>query len=237
MIFLGLLFWSSYSVYVLNKTSIYVENGLLENIQVFTISIACFVLFLPVVYQNRTDKLILLFLSFLCLSFALREVDVEDLNIPSVLKFIGSGIGRNVLIAAGFITMFSYFIFNIKHYKNVLRSFLVSKEGAWIITAGILLCIGEAFENMSSVPHHVLFEELSELSGYVLILLVAFTYSKNGTTRRASGYSKSVDSFACAKSTPLLHTTELKRYASPNSSSNTHRNGWWIEEANINGAK
>jgi len=225
VIFLGLLFWSSYSVYVLNKTSIYVENGFLENIQVFTISIACFVLFLPVVYQNRTDKLILLFLSFLCLSFALREVDVEDLNIPSVLKFIGSGIGRNALIAAGFITMFSYLIFNIKHYKNLLRSFLVSKEGALIITAGILLCIGEGFENMSSVPHHVLFEELSELSGYVLFLLGAFTYSKNGTTRPASGYSKSVDSFACAKSTPLLHTTELRPYASPNSSSNTHRNG------------
>ena len=225
VIFLGLLFWSSYSVYVLNKTSIYVENGLLENIQVFTISIACFVLFLPVVYQNRTDKLILLFLSFLCLSFALREVDVDDLNIPSVLKFIGSGIGRNALIAAGFITMFSCFMFNIKHYKNLLSSFLVSKEGALIITAGILLCIGEGFENMSSVPHHVLFEELSELSGYVLFLLGAFTYSKNGTTRPASGYSKSVDSFACAKSTPLLHTTELRPYASPNSSSNTHRNG------------
>jgi len=225
VIFLGLLFWSSYSVYVLNNTSIYVENGFLENIQVFTISIACFVLFLPVVYQNRTDKLILLFLSFLCLSFALREVDVEDLNIPSVLKFIGSGIGRNALIAAGFITMFSYLIINIKHYKNLLRSFLASKEGALIITAGILLCIGEGFENMSSVPHHVLFEELSELSGYVLFLLGAFTYSKNGTTRRASGYSKSVDSFACAKSTPLLHTTELRPYAPPNSSSNTHRNG------------
>ena len=225
VIFLGLLFWSSYSVYVLNNTSIYVENGFLENIQVFTISIACFVLFLPVVYQNRTDKLILLFLSFLCLSFALREVDVEDLNIPSVLKFIGSGIGRNALIAAGFITMFSYLIINIKHYKNLLRSFLASKEGALIITAGILLCIGEGFENMSSVPHHVLFEELSELSGYVLFLLGAFIYSKNGTTRRASGYSKSVDSFACAKSTPLLHTTELRPYASPNSSSNTHRNG------------
>ena len=187
MIFLGLIFWSSYSVYVLNKTSIYAENGLLENIQVFTIAIACLVLFLPVVYQKRTDKLILLFFSFLCLSFVLREVDVEDLNIPSVLKYIGSGIGRNVLLAAGFVTMFSYAMFNITHYKNVLSSFLVSKEGAWIITAGILLCIGEFFENMNYVSHHVLLEELSELSGYVLILLVSFTYSRNSTTRRSSG--------------------------------------------------
>ena len=108
--FLGLLFWSSYSVYARNKTSIYAENGLLENIQVITIAI---------VYQKRTDKLILLFFSFLCLSFALREVDVEDLSIPSVLKYIGSGIGRNVLLAAGFVTMFSYARPNVfQHTRN-----------------------------------------------------------------------------------------------------------------------
>ena len=214
MIFLGLLIWSSYSVYVLNKTSIYAENGLLENIQVFTIAIACLVLFLPVVYQKRTDKLILLFFSFLCLSFALREVDVEDLSIPSVLKYIGSGIGRNVLLAAGFVTMFSYAMFNITHYKNVLSSFLVSKEGAWIITAGVLLCIGEVFENMSFVSHHVLLEELSELSGYVLILLVSFTYSRNSTTRRSSGYSKSLI---------LLHAQKARLFRMPLSSDVTHR--------------
>ena len=101
--------------------------------------------------------------------------------------------------------MFSYAMFNITHYKNVLSSFLVSKEGAWIITAGVLLCIGEVFENMSFVSHHVLLEELSELSGYVLIMLVSFTYSRNSTTRRSSGYSKSLILLHAQKARPIPH--------------------------------
>ena len=79
VIYLGLVFWSGYSVYVLKNTSIYVENGILENIQVFTITVAGLLLFLTVINQKRTDKLVLLFFAFLCLSFVLREVDVEDL--------------------------------------------------------------------------------------------------------------------------------------------------------------
>ena len=87
--------------------------------------------------------------------------------------------------------------------------------------AGILVCFGEVFESMKYVAHHVLLEELSELSGYVLILLVAFTYSKKGTERHSRGYSESVDSLAYAKNTPLFPTAELGRYTPPNSSPNT----------------
>jgi len=75
--------------------------------------------------------------------------------------------------------MFSCAMFNFTHYKNSLRSFLVSRGGALIITAGILLYISNFIENANLVRHHVLLEEVSELSGYVLILLAAFTYSKN----------------------------------------------------------
>lgn len=221
MIYLGLVFWSGYSVYVLNNTSIYVENGILENIQVFTITVAGLLLFLPVINQKRTDKLVLLFFAFLCLSFVLREVDVEDLSIPDVLKSVGSGAGRNVILAAGFITIFSFAMFNVTHYKNVVRSFFASQKGAWILMAGILICFGEVFESMKYVPHHVLLEELSELSGYVLILLVAFTYSKKSTERHSREYSESVDPLAYAKNTPLFPTAELGRYTPPNSSPNT----------------
>ena len=179
MIFLGLLYYVGYSVYVLNQTSIYAENRLLENAQVFTLALAGFVFFRPIAYQKRTDKLLLLFFAFLCLSFILREVDVEDLNIPIILIYIGSGIGRNVLVVAGFISILFCAIYNITHYKTVLRDFLLSIEGVLIIIAGILLFVGEYFEDAHSLSHNVFLEEATELLSYVLILLVAFTYSKN----------------------------------------------------------
>ena len=178
-IFLILFCWSAYSLYILNQSPIYSENGLLENIQVFVLFIACFAFILPIIFQNRTDKLILLFFGLLCYSFILREIDVEDLNIPNILKLIGSGAGRNIILATGFIAMLVYFIFNITHYKNVLRSVLTSRFATLIIMGGVGLYTGDVFENMYSIQHHVFLEEISELFGYVFILLSAFTYSEN----------------------------------------------------------
>ena len=177
LIFLGFSFWSFFSVYMLNQTTIYAENGLIENIQVLTLSIACLFFFLPIVRQKRNDKLFLLFFAFLCLACVLREVDIEDLNVPNFLIVIGSGAGRNIILATGFFAIFSYSLSNVTHYKKVLRSFL-SRCGIVIVTAGILLFIGDFFEKVSLIQHRMFYEEMFELSGYVLILLVAFIYSK-----------------------------------------------------------
>jgi hypothetical protein len=187
LIFLGFCFWSFYSVYVLNQTTTYIENGLLENIQVLTLSIACLVFFLPIVRQKRNDKLFLLFFAFLCLGCVLREVDIEDLNVPNFLILTGSGAGRNIILATGFFAIFSCSIFNVTHYKKVLRSFFLSKCGILIVTAGILLCIGDFFEKVSLIQNRTFYEEMFELSGYILILSVAFIYSKNRTTGHTYG--------------------------------------------------
>jgi magnesium-transporting ATPase (P-type) len=76
-VFITILFYFSYAVYALNQSSIYLENGLLENIQVITLFLACVSFIFPVFSQSRSDKLMLMFFSFLCFSFILREVDVE----------------------------------------------------------------------------------------------------------------------------------------------------------------
>jgi membrane-associated PAP2 superfamily phosphatase len=184
MIFLGLLYYVGYSVYVLNQTSIYAENRFLENAQVFILALAGLIFSLPIAYQKRTDKLLLLFFAFLCLSFILREVDVEELNIPNILIYIGSGIGRNVLVVAGFVSILSCAIYNITHYKTVLRNFLLSIDGVLIIIAGVLLFVGEYFEDAHSLSHNVFLEEATELLSYVLILLVAFTYAKDRKNKK-----------------------------------------------------
>jgi len=180
---LGVVIWSTYSVYGLNYAAFYMENGWLENAQVLTLSIACLVFFLPVVCQRRDDKLFLLFFSLLCLSFVLREVDVEKLEVPNILIFFGSGTGRNVMLATGFIAIFAWAVFNIKHYKKTLSSFALSSVSILFVAAGLFLCIGGFFEKLDFVQHHVFFEEILEFSGYVLILLAALTCSKQCLTR------------------------------------------------------
>ena len=178
-VFAGLVFWSVYAVFVLNQTTIYKENGLLENAQVLILSFACLTFLLSAVHRQRNDKLLFLFFALICLSCVLRELDVEDLNVPDFLIFIGSGIGRNVILTIGFMAIFIYAAFNFAHYKEISRKFLYSKNCLLIIGAVIFLCIGSLFEKLSTVPHHVFYEEILELAGFLLVLLMAFTCSRD----------------------------------------------------------
>ena len=181
LLFIVLMCWLGYSIFVNNQAFLYAENGPLENTQVFILSIACLIFLLPVLTQSRNDKLFLLFFSLLCISFVLREVDIEDLNVPNILISIGSGTGRNIMLSIGFFAIFLCMAINIAHYKKVLKFYGLSRGSLLIFVAGILLGIGAFFEEMSFVPHYVFFEEMLELSGYVIILLVAYIWSKNSS--------------------------------------------------------
>jgi len=178
-VYIGLICWFGYDVYMLNQVSVYAENGVLENTQALTLVIACLIFFLPTVYQNRTDKLILGSFSFLCLNFFLREVNVDELDVPNILKLFFSGNGRKLMIATGFISMFIYALFHRMHYKYEIKKFLFSKKNLLMGMAAIFLFMSGFFEEANSISHHVFLEELVELFGYILILLVAIIYSKN----------------------------------------------------------
>lgn len=171
--------WLAYSVFVLNQSVIYAENGVLENLQVLTL-VFCFLAFLfPLKDSDRQGRLLFCWFSFLCLSFILREVDVEDLDVPTALIAIGSGTGRNLMLAVGFIGMGVYGLFNLAYYKQVARSFVISKAGLLFFIAGVLLYIGGYFENLGFIHHHVFWEEAIELSGYTALLLSALFLFKN----------------------------------------------------------
>jgi len=171
------------TVYPFNNSSIYMENGFLENIQVLFLSLSCIIIFYLIVYQKRADKLFLSLFFLTCLTFILREIDVEDFNIPYVLIFIGSGVGRNVMLTIGFLIIFFCIMFHVKHYKGVLRRYLMSRECVLVATAGMFLCLGEVIEKSLLVSHNMFWEEMSELIGYGLILLSAFACSRNNMVR------------------------------------------------------
>ena len=178
IMFIGALCYFSYAVYALDQVSIYAENGWLENTQAAILTLSCAVFLLPVFSQKRGDKLVLIFFSFLCFSFVLREIDVEDLDVINFLKFMGHGTGRNIMLIIGFVAMGVYALFNYKYYKKLAKEFMVSLMARLIMAAAVLLFIGDFFEHRNVISHHVFLEEISELSGYVLILMAALIFSK-----------------------------------------------------------
>ena len=186
--FFALFLWTAHSVFILNITSIYAENGLIENIQVILLTISCIVFLIPLATEKKPEKLILLFCSLLCYSFILRELNFESLDVPNAIKFISYGVGRNVTLTVAFVALFSYAAFRFSYYKNVSIYFIRSKSGILLMVGGIFLIVGDLFEKRPSIIHHVYWEELFELCGYCFILLSAFAANAglNRITRRSS---------------------------------------------------
>jgi hypothetical protein len=178
--------WSAYSVFILNINTIYAENGPLENLQSILLAISCIVFLAPIALKREQEKLILLFCSLLCCSFVLRELDVQHLDVPSALKFIGSGVGRDTILTVAFMALFCFAAFRFSYYKKASILFLGSKSGILLMLGGLLLIVGNLFQKSDSIIHNVFFEEAFELCGYCFILLSAFA-SNFGITRRPSG--------------------------------------------------
>ena len=171
-VFLCFSLWSLYSVFLFDNISLYQENGLLENIQAILLFITFLVFLLPALFQKRNDKLILIFFALLSFNFILRELDVEKFDLPNILILLGSGIGRKILIAIGFIGITIYALFNVKYYFNLSIHLLKSSAGILFFMAAVFLFVGGFFED-AEFQHHVYFEEQSELLGYVLYLLAS----------------------------------------------------------------
>lgn len=174
--FVGVLLVSSYGVFALGRSDLYSENGQLESIQAAVLAMACVIFLLPVVFEQRSDKLILLFFAWLCYAFVLRELNVEDFErIPESIRFFGFGKGRNMTLAAALILILAVAALNLSSHVKQAIGFLKSKPGALVLTAGALLFLAEFFEKGTSFPHHVYLEEIIELLAYVLLLLAAIS--------------------------------------------------------------
>lgn len=171
---MGVFLWYAHSVFILNDATVYSENGPLENLQAIVLVICTLAFLIPVAQNKGSAKLILLSCSWLCFSFVLRELDVERLNVPYVIKLIGSGGGRNAMLALGFLALLVCAAAKFSYYKKAGILFLKSKPGILLMLAGVFLVIGDVFENSHSIIHNVFFEESFELLGYGLILLSAF---------------------------------------------------------------
>ena len=188
---LGFVFWSTYSVFDGN-TQIYAENGLMENMQAFVLVIACITFLTVAVFNKKAAKAILLFCFFLCYSFILREVDVEDFDVPYILKLIGSGTGRNAILLVGFVTICIYALSNgYSNFKKAAVEFIKTRAGILLVLGGVLLFAGDSFETRNTILHHVFFEEIFELSAYILILLSSLAVVDSFTK------SKKVNSSEC----------------------------------------
>ncbi len=169
---LAIVLWSFYAVMLLDDPSVYAENNLLESTQALTLALAWVFFLVPVFDSVRNDRLIAVFLSLLSLGFILRELDVEQFDLPNLLILLGSGKGRNLLLGTGLLLTLVTALFKFRYYLSLSRCFFRHGAGIATLFAGLFLVVGDIFEKID-IPYHVLYEESLELVGYAILLLAA----------------------------------------------------------------
>lgn len=169
---LGLLTASFISVIIWYELHhLHDENSLLENLQV-VILLAGLLPYLA--FRTVTPDVAVFNQAFalLCFSFLLREVDVEHLDVPVLVKTLGSGTGKVMLLAllwGGFLSV----VIRKGHITNsVVRAFLDSDEFKILLLAVLLLAVSAIMDRqIFAVQFSRLYEEMAEVNAYLLMLL------------------------------------------------------------------
>ncbi len=150
------------------------ENGILENTQVALLLLSGIIFAVQSFAVVRKVRFILWMGAWFCLSIILRELDVEDLAVPQWVVWIGSGTGRNLIMAAGWGVLG---VIAIKSYPELKGSFARiarSRTAIFVFAAGTLLLLGSLFDHETVVADQGMFwEEAFETIGYFLLLPAA----------------------------------------------------------------
>lgn len=150
------------------------EDHSLENDQVILLFISGLVYLRTFFYVRKGHKLFPCAGALLCLSFILRELDIEKFDLPQAVILLGHGLGRNILLAGLWLLTTALFLRNYKHYLEIAAYLLKNRSARFMIIGGLLLIVGDLFEDgVFGVVAYQLYEELSELDGYFFILLAS----------------------------------------------------------------
>lgn len=152
------------------------ENGPIENGQALLIALSCL---LPLMYtiraSVRAERLLLLATALLPFSFFFREVEIKNLELPSAIIFIGSGLPNQLLVMALWLAVVIFMVVFRDGYLKLWAFYLWRQPIGYLLAACLagLLVAGFVEKGDIEVSSPLFIEELLELVSYALLLLSA----------------------------------------------------------------
>ena len=150
------------------------ENSIFEMFQVFLlfISMLCFLY----ACFSCDFKSVAFISAVFCLTFILRELDVEDFDIHNAVIILFSGTGRNILLGSLF-CLAAYFIKRSHKLSDIIKNVLFPFMKG-LILCGMFFTLSWVFDkNIVHINQNMLFEELAEINAYLLILILSIIYN------------------------------------------------------------
>ncbi len=151
------------------------ENGGMENVQAAEMLLSTF--FFLVIVRSRGERLERVFfssLALLCVTFFLREVDIEKLGFNPVITWLGSGFGRNLWLGVAWLVFLLIFSFHARKLCKIFLTWLNSLAGRTMLLAGLFFILAWPLDkNVFPISRlsAQFYEELLELNASILMLL------------------------------------------------------------------
>lgn len=150
------------------------ENGVLENAQVVLLFLGTLVFLVQSFAVAQGVRHLLWIGAWVCFTSILRELDIEEFALPQWVILLGSGKGRDILIVVGWLSLGTITIKSLPGLKGRILEIVRSRTAIFTVVAGIALFLGLLCDReVIGGGHPQLFEEVSEVVGYFLLLLAA----------------------------------------------------------------
>jgi len=146
---------------------------LLESAQVCLLLLSLIITIYIALDRVREDKIISVVLSIALFGILLREIDIEDFNIPMWVIAIGSGSGRTLLLSLMLAPVLLFMIMKHHEYYGLVKKYFMSQVGLSFILSFCLLLLGSFFEH-EYLLSRTLIEESFELIAYGLFFRGVF---------------------------------------------------------------
>lgn len=180
LIWLSAMVSGSLSVVLHDLEHLHDENGIFESGQVALLCIGALGYWWLAVAGVMETRLVHGTLGLLCISFVLRELDVEHLSVPELVKLLGSGIGRNLLLLCLWVWLAGLYCRLIPNKVAFVKDFCRSRTGIAVLVCGTLLILSALLDRgYLPLPHLRLLEELVEIHAYLMLVLPALARAKS----------------------------------------------------------
>ncbi len=175
-----------YFSFTQQSDSFHSEGAALENTQVIFLIISAvgFLFLLPFKHPYKTIHLAI---ALLCFSFILRELDLEHMDVFQIIKILGSGQGRILLLASLWASLSFYSYNAVENKVCALKGFCFSPLFSVLLFAFLMLMAGAVLDKkIIEISQPMFFEELAEVNAYMLISLPVIYQAGDWIYRKTS---------------------------------------------------
>lgn len=162
-------------VFVLRNPTICNEGHFVEGVSAFCYLFAAIATFFRSFCRVGLEQKLTWIFSITCLLFFLRELDIEDFNVPHLLILLGTDTGRDLLFSSLYLATLAALFLSASDRAELSMGALYRSP---VIRVSVVACVLLVIASLLELLDWHETEEILEMNASVLILLAAVLHER-----------------------------------------------------------